>query len=309
MGVRTGFPLWGMILFSLPFLGAGLWVLAMGSGWVQVNSSDVHAPLWVLQVFGLCFFGGGCMVLLMAGRQVSLQKRIRQQQRNFPNEPAYRDYPWDPSGFSPPRWKPVLSAWAMALFMSVFLSMFNWWAFFSDDGPLMVKVIVGLFDLILLWVWWHAFSTLLHAVKFGRTRLVFPEFPVHPGQWLKAVVELPPSLTGMESAEMTLRCIREFWETRGTGRNRSKSIVHEQIWAESQQWSGYELGAWPGKIQTTFILPADAPGTCLSEEIPIFWELEVRAEVPGVDLTQRYLVPVYRGPDRGNATSGAPAGA
>jgi hypothetical protein len=35
--------------------------------------------------------------------------------------------------------------------------------------------------------------------------------------------------------------------------------------------------------------------TNLSAERPVFWELQIVLSMPGLDFTERYLVPVYAG--------------
>jgi hypothetical protein len=42
-----------------------------------------------------------------------------------------------------------------------------------------------------------------------------------------------------------------------------------------------------------FPIPPDAPTTELGARPPRYWELELSAEVPGVDFGARFLVPVY----------------
>lgn len=40
-------------------------------------------------------------------------------------------------------------------------------------------------------------------------------------------------------------------------------------------------------------LPDDALTTQLSADKPVFWELEARLSLPGLDFVETYLVPVY----------------
>lgn len=293
VGTSTGMPVWSMLLFGLPFTVAGLWGTLMGTGTISVDPSSVHAPMWVLTVFGLIFVFAGLMLWTMAFRQFRTERQRRRRAENFRSEPAMVDYPWDTSGYVPSRWKPVISGWSAAVFMTVFLSIFNWWAFWSDDGVLFVKIIVSIFDLILLFVWYSAFKSLVHALKFGSTKLEFGQFPYHTGDWFQAKVLLPAGLERVEGAKLAFRCVREFYEVRGHGENRSRRLVHEQIWAEEQEISGAEIGQWPRNLNATFVIPAAAPGSHIAAEKPVFWELEMELAVPGIDLKQRYLVPVY----------------
>jgi hypothetical protein len=42
-----------------------------------------------------------------------------------------------------------------------------------------------------------------------------------------------------------------------------------------------------------FDLPADARSTQLAAEKPVFWELEVKLDLPLLGFKETYLVPVY----------------
>ena len=49
-------------------------------------------------------------------------------------------------------------------------------------------------------------------------------------------------------------------------------------------------------MQFTFPVPRCDHGTRLSDRPPRYWELEVAANTPGLDLQARFLLPVYAEP-------------
>ena len=55
-----------LMLFGLPFLLAGLWVIAIGLHWIPGNSVKLHFPGWVLALFGLPFVGAGIAIMNIA---------------------------------------------------------------------------------------------------------------------------------------------------------------------------------------------------------------------------------------------------
>ena len=293
VGASSGMSVMGMVLFGVPFVGVGVWVMLVGLEVVPVDPDQVNAPMWVLTVFGLVFLAAGLMLWSMGWKQHRREQRRSNSALQHPNEPAMQDYPWDQTGYSPQRWQQVVKGVGMAVFMTVFLSMFNWWAFWSGSDELILKIIVSIFNLALIMVWFKAGQSMLHALKFGKTRLEFAQFPYYTGDWFQVKVQLPKGLERVESVQLTFRCVREFYETRGHGKNRSNHLVHEQLWAEEQQLSGAEIGSWPRFLKTTFVIPASAPGSVLAASQPLFWELELQAAVPGLDLKQCYLAPVY----------------
>lgn len=291
-GSQTGLPTWGMFLFGLPFIGIGAFVTLIGMKCVQVNPSTVHAPYWVLTAFGLVFTLGGVMLWSMAGKQFQSNRRRALAQEHHLNEPALEDYNWDPRGFRSHCWARAVKTIAGAGFFTLFLSMFNWWAWFAA-GPLMVKLIVSLFDLILIFVGWQAVMAVSRAIKFGNSRIDFVRFPYRANdsnivRWLT-----PHGISHAAKGTFTLRCVKEWYETSGAGSNRTRNIVHEEQW--NGTWSLDQPQEFlPGKnIDLEFQAPADVPITCLSGAPAVFWEFEVALDLPGPDFKETYLVPVY----------------
>jgi hypothetical protein len=148
----TGWGVLFVFLFGCPFVGAGTWIILIGTKTVPVDPGRVHAPYWVLTVAGAVFALSGLALWSMAARQLLVNRRRQQEARRYSSEPALMDYAWDPRGFNAPRWKRPVKVVLLAGFLTLFLSMFNWWAFI-EKGPWMVKIVVGLFDLILFVLW------------------------------------------------------------------------------------------------------------------------------------------------------------
>jgi hypothetical protein len=82
-------------------------------------------------------------------------------------------------------------------------------------------------------------------------------------------------------------------ERRGSGKNQSAVLVHEEIW--SAKWIIEQPRNFPLKdaMELHYELPADALPTRLSADKPLFWQLEVKLGLPGLDFNETYLVPVY----------------
>jgi hypothetical protein len=291
-GSQTGLPTWGMLLFGCPFIGVGAWAILAGTQTIPIDETNFNAPHWVLSVFGGVFALGGVMLWGMAARQFASNRRRLSATQGYQNEPALADFNWDPRGYEAPRWKRAFRTLLAAAFMTLFLSMFNWWAFFTKS-PLMVKIIVGLFDLILLAVWWAAVVAIGRAVKFGGSRIEFAHFPYRVDESVLICWQPATGIKQVRSGSFTLRCVEEWFEQRGSGGDRSSHLVHEEIW--SGKWHleedrAFELGQW---MESRYNLPADALPTQLSAKRPLFWEFEVKLDLPGLDFEEVYLVPVY----------------
>jgi len=291
-GTQTGTPTLGMFLFGLPFVGVGIFVALTGLKVVPTNPASVHGPYWLLVAFGAVFALGGLMLWGMAGKQFRANRRRVLSRENHVNDPALEDYPWDPRGYHSHCWTKTAKWLGGAGFLSLFLSMFNWWAWFAP-GPWPVKIIVSLFDVILVFVWWQAAMTLSRAIRFGDSRIEFVGFPYRANGPIRIRWITPRGITRAEKGTFTLRCIKEWTETTGVGENRSQDVIHEAQW--SGVWTLDHAENFPegNSIELTFQPTAALPVTSLSGKATVYWELEIALSLPGPDFRETYLVPVY----------------
>jgi len=291
-GSKTGFPTWGAFAFGGVFVLAGTLILLVGTKGIPVDPKGVHAPYWVLTVFGAVFATAGMLASGMAWRQYTANRRRKEMSQRYTGEAALADYDWDPRGFAVNRWLRPAKALGGAAFLTLFLSIFNYWGFWTQS-PWLVKAIVILFDLILLAVWWQACLLLGRAMKFGGSRIEFAEFPYRPA---KPIVLRWQPATGIVQARkgtFTLRCVEEWFETHGSGKNRSSRMVHEQIWSGTWLLDREHIFQRGEDIELRFEPGADVLPTNLHADRPVSWELEVKLDLPGLDFEETYLVPVY----------------
>jgi hypothetical protein len=291
-GSRTGFTVGGAVLFGLVFVAAGTMIVLVEQRIIRVDPSGVHAPWWVITVAGISFAGGGLSVWGMAATQQRAERRRREALRRYAGSKAHADHAWNPAGEGSRQWPRAGKAVLGAAFMTVFLSIFNWWAW-GPAGPLIVKFVVAIFDLVLVLVWREAAVRVGRAVRFASSRVVFDRFP-YPLSEPVAIRWIPPRGIGPATrGEFTLRCVEEFYEERRSGKDSSKYLVHEEVCAETQAFDHTETFA-PGRpVEFRFSLPEGAPSTALSADKPVFWEFEVKLGMPGFDFEEQYLVPIY----------------
>lgn len=289
-GLSTG----GALLFGLPFVGAGVGIAGVGLKAFPVDPASVHAPYWVLTVFGVCFFSAGLLLWSMAIRQFILNRRRAQTSGGGPEAVALADYAWDPRGDHPSRWRRVGKALLLAIALTTFLSIFNWWAFFSKEGPLPLKVIVILFDLILAVLWGSFFLTLARAFRFSDSRIDFVRFPYAIAQPIVIRWQVPHGISQPVRGSFTLRCVEEWWETSGSGKNRSRHLIKEARWSGTWELESGDQLLGANTQEFTFAPAPDASPTNLSAAKPIYWEFEVKLEMAGPDFVETYLVPVYQ---------------
>jgi hypothetical protein len=293
-GVQTGMSSVVMLFFGLPFFGIGVWATLAGLKLIPIDESNLHAPHGVLAIFGSVFVLAGLFVWSMGWKQLKADRRRRELALR---DPALADYPWDEQGFTPPRWSRAVKGIGGVIFFVLFLSIFNWWAFLAK-GPWMVKIIVSIFDLVLLYLIWEVGQLVGRTVKFGPTRIEFVRFPFRPGETLSVHWVVPKGMTRVTKGTFTLRCVEEWYEVSGTRKDRSRHLVQETIWrATAHLEQPHDLRPeMPEELR--FEIPADVPGTVLSQRDtkPVFWELAVDLDLAGLDFKETFMIPVYRAP-------------
>ena len=295
-GSQTGWSVFGLAVFSLPFLAIGVVIMLAGTGVIAMSPKNQQAPPWVLTIAGLIFALGGLIVLGMALRQHAVLRRRKEQAALHPDEPALADYGWDRSGFEAPRWSRPVRTLLAAVFLTVFLSIFNWWAFVAG-GPWMVKAIVLVFDALLVACWWTFALHLGRALKFGGSRIEFAHFPCVLGEPVVLGWRPAEGISQVRGGTFTLRCIEEWWEQHGSGKNRSSRLVCECLWSGTWHVEEARVLEASDPLELKFELPPDARSTQLNPvekgARSVFWELEARLDLPGLDFVESYLVPVY----------------
>ncbi len=287
-----GFSTRGGFLFGSVFVAVGIAIILMGTKVLAVDPASVHAPYWVLTVVGASFALGGLMVWGMAWKQFAANRQRTEAARQHPNEPALADYPWHPGGFEVSEWTNAAKALGVAVGLSIFLSIFNWWGF-AAGGPMMVKAIVILFDVIALLMWGKAGQLLGRALKFGHSQIKFTRFPYRLTDPIVLRWQPAGGIIRIKKGTFTLRCVEEWMERRGSGENQNLSLVQEEIW--SGKWILDQPRNFPLKdtIELSYEVPADAQPTQLNNDKPVFWELEVKLDLPGFNFEETYLVPIY----------------
>jgi hypothetical protein len=318
VGTRTGFSVVGGILFGTPFVVFGVaGVLAGMKVFGEAFERGRHAPHWVFVLFGLFFIIAGSGIWALTARMVLAEKARRRTALEHGGHPAFADYPWNAEEFVANPWPKVIHTAMMTVIMAVFLVPFHYFIFkdaWAKGAAIHARGEVGtgqavmnvlekvnvvpalflvVFDGIILWSLGALALSVIRAARFGKGRLKWSVFPILPGSEATLNFELPRAIGSFDEAVVELRCIKEFWETRGTGKNSSRTMVHEQIWAESRTASANIYDKLGCGITVKFSIPASAPSTSLSAEMPIFWRADLRVKMAGPDYIASFLVPVY----------------
>ena len=283
------------VLFALPFGVAGVAIILIAADLIHVPPGDIHGPRWILAACGGMFAAVGLGIEVYGIRAIRRRAHLKKQLAEHFAEPWYGDYDWNPEGIGDNSRSRLVGVIIGTLFFALFLSPFTWLAFFSQRGIVMVKVIVGVFDAILLLSIVYTIYCLIRQLKFGRGHLRFSRFPFFLGHSLDVQFSNNRGIGRYDKITFTLRYIQERWITRGSGKNRSTSVVGFELYRDTKTIEGpgqYRRGDPP--LSITFDLPDGQYDSRLRENPPAYWELEIKAQTAGVDMATSFVLPVYR---------------
>jgi hypothetical protein len=280
------------VVFGLPFLLPGLFIMAMAGGLVEVEPSSKNAPDWVIGMAGTIFAlaGAGIVGSGLAGmrRQAAMEERARRHAGQ-----RWRiDHHWDERHLADRAASGLGRSFGLAIFLSIFLGPFNWWAFLSDESEAFLVAIVSFFDLFLVGAIAYAIYSLIRKLRYGASRLVPRRWPATLGEVFEAELQVDAPVQGKELV-LTLRYVEEAIETRGSGKNRSQQVVsYERYRSEARLPLAGATRTTRVSLAIPMPLEPDMENR-LAASPASYWMLDVSAETPGVDYYAQFLLPAY----------------
>lgn len=156
-------------------------------------------------------------------------------------------------------------------------------------------LVIALFPLVGLFMILGVIYTLLRRFKFGVTILEMESFPGVIGGYVKAQIELPLKLQLVDSIPVTLACIKQ--STSGSGKNRSTS--YRMLWQQELRIKPSDLRVHQGKLMAPleFLIPHDCKETTqIGNHDGVFWKIDLKADLPGIDFYADFKLPVMLTP-------------
>ena len=281
----------GAYIFGSIFMGIGVFILLRATN--VITAGKVNVPLRILGVVGGIFFFPGFLVFIQGIIGSFKQARKRRLRQQHPDQPWLGDYEWNEREVRDDSLRSIRNSFLFFIFLGFFLVPFNWFWYQEKSHPVLI-IVVGLFDLLEVFLFFRVIYLVLRFLKYGRSYLRFSRFPFFLGETIDFQFGTTRDIRDYEDMKFTLRCIEEQTETRGSGNNRSTQVVSYQIYAEEQSFGEGDHRQMRGEIEVSFPLP-DAPtyNTSLSSLPLKYWEVEVSAKTPGIDYAAVFLVPVY----------------
>jgi hypothetical protein len=281
-----------LIVFGMVFASAGIFfavnVVFGAPGQVQGNR-------WVGVAISTIFIlvGGGIAYGSICGTR-KLQAQAAAEQAN-PESPWLWRKDWADRRAESKKRNIAIALWVAAAFWNAialpvaFSTLPELWR--TSDPIVFLPLGVCLIGVILAGA---ATRASIRRKRFGQTYFEFASLPFCPGQSLKGTIHLRFNTAASHGIDLSLSCVRQV--VTGAGKNRS--IQESVLWQVGKNVPQEMLTPGPmgdATIPVDFSLPSDAYESC--EEQPddkILWLLHAQADLPGVNYSDDFEVPVFR---------------
>jgi len=294
------------VIFGLPFLALGSFIAAAASGYfpdvaairyaMDEAQESFRASRTVVTVFGGVLAGVG---LWMASRGMVGYVRnagVRGRKSERPGEPWYWDHPWNAEGVESDG-GPLeqLQGLVELGLWTLLLTPLTWLACTNESWGWLA--LVAILDLAILYSYGLALYKFVRSLQHGRGRLRFGSFPFFLGGSVDVELLDVDRLRGFTSMTVSLRCIHEIYDpVPSLDENETARLICYQIYEDQKTLTpGANPIAGPD-LRISFPLPDGEYATRLGESPQKCWELEIKADLPGIDYAATFLVPVYARP-------------
>ncbi len=159
-----------------------------------------------------------------------------------------------------------------------------------NDPRVFLVLGFGLIGVILFVV---ALRATLQRSRFGNTYFELYSLPFSPGGRLGGRIHLKLDANAAHGVDLRLSCVRKTI----TGTGNSRSVVNTVLWQTEQNVSSgaIEIDPLGRAIPVDFAIPPDAYVTDLDNPSDqVFWLLYAKADVPGIDYSDEFELPVFK---------------
>ncbi len=281
-----------LIVFGMVFASAGLFfasALLFGTpGHVQGNR---WAGALVSTVFILV--GGGIAYGAVYGTR-KLKEQAATEQSN-PESPWLWQKDWAASRAESKNRNSIVALWIAAIFangiafaVAVGVVPDLWRA---SDRKAFVPLGFCVATLILAVV---AIRASIRRKRFGQTYFEFASLPFSPGGSLKGMIHLRFNTEARHGIDLRLSCVRQTV----TGSGKERQVNETVLWQADKNVPQQSLMPGPmgdATIPVDFTIPSDAYESNQDQpDDKVLWVLHAQADVPGVNYSDDFEVPVFR---------------
>jgi hypothetical protein len=276
-----------LTLFGLPFLGMGLF-------FASVSASRGGPQAWIGVVFGLFFacIGLGLMSASIVG--VRLSKQQDELKAANPDKPWLWRKDWAEGRANGGDARTNITAWVLTGFwdfVSIFVASNVLPKLLRNGDPKALLVLI--FPLAGVFITALAVRGTLRIWRYGRTTFQCGTVPFCPGGHVQGVIHLKLPTAIPHGTDLRLSCKRRIV----TGSGKSQSVNEIILWQDEKNIPAESVtrGFTDAEIPVDFAIPPDAYETNGDDPNDrVYWQLHAKADVPGIDFTDNYELPVFR---------------
>jgi hypothetical protein len=274
-----------LIVFAIPFAAIGTGALvSFARGLVRGGEMPV-----VLGIVGMVFslVGYGMIVGALMGRKRG--QREDELRARHPGQPWLWKEEWASRRIHDSNRTNTVFLWVLAVFWNAVswpvllvlpreLEQQNWVVLVAAIFPVAGVILIG-----------GAIRATMRAMRFNRSTLVLDQVPVSIGGMLRGHVEVPyEPLAEASSIIVRLTAINRV----RSGKSTTESIAVQE---EREVLRG-SVSRMPDGVSIPIAIdvPYDGPETQTEGNAQSRWRLTVDAEVPGIDYSASFDVPVFR---------------
>jgi len=266
-------------LIALPFCAGG----------IATMFSAPHATgreLAVRVAAGSIFIVGGLAIMLGAIVATRSTADAFELRKRYPDQPWMWRRDWAANAISDRGALAVGTMWVFAIFWNLISSPLLFvfpWREVRDSPVVVLPFLFPLIGVVLLIVVGYLTA---QRMKYGGSVCHIDHLPIVPGRTFHG--ELTTRVREMPPAGFVLRltCVK-----RVTGTKNTNETV---IWDETQKIALATPSYEGAHVPFTFAIPSDAlPTQSMLNRTSIVWRLSASAEVPGVDYSATFELPVF----------------
>ncbi|HYT18789.1 MAG TPA: hypothetical protein VEW05_01005, partial [Candidatus Polarisedimenticolia bacterium] len=281
-----------LTLFGLPFLCAGLaFIYAQLVSRGNFATFELALGIMVASVF--VFIGGGLIYVAFHGYALLKQQAAREEAN--PLSPWLWRTDWASRRAASQNKKTEITYWVLAIFCNLIALPFLFRIVpdlvRNGDPRVILPLCFNLIGAILIAIAVRA--TIRHR-RFGDTYFEFDALPFLLGEKVSGRIHVKFNTRAEHGIDLRLSCVRKVVSGSGDSRSTSKVV----LWQADQNVpaGAVQPGPLGRAIPMDFSVPADGLATNLDNpNDQILWVLHAQADVPGVDYSDDFEIPVFRG--------------
>src|SRR6267143_2710755 len=280
-----------LTLFGIPFLGAGLFfIYAQLAGSENFGTGNKIFGVMFGSVFALI---GGGLIYAAIGGYGRLKKQAAIEESN-PLSPWLWRTDWASRRAESLNKKSEITYWVICILCNLILlpvvvGLVPKMARTADPRAF---ILLG-FSLIGVILLANAIRATIRHRRFGNTYFEFNALPFSPGDRVGGRIHLKLETQAAHGIDLRLSCARKVV----SGSGDSSTTREVLLWQAEQNVPSGAVGPGPlgGTIPVNFALPAESYVT--NHDNPndqVLWLLHAQADVPGVDYSDDFELPVFR---------------